>query len=151
MKGDDMSYQEQAMRGAAQPAREISGWAVGFTIFAGMVMIMAGAFQAIQGLAAVFEDDFFVLTRNYAFDLDVSTWGWIHLVWGIIVAAAGFSLFSGAVWARVVAVGIALVTGIVNFFYIPYYPVWSILIIALSIGVIWALTAHGRDIAADQP
>jgi hypothetical protein len=86
------------------------------------------------------------VTPNYVFKLDVTAWGWIHLLLGILIFAAGLGLFAGQVWARVVGVGLALLSAIATFGFIPYYPFWSVLIIALAIGVIWALTAHGRDI-----
>jgi hypothetical protein len=123
-----------------------SGMAVGFTIFAGVMMIMVGIFQGLWGLAAIIKDQFFVVTRNYAYNVDVTTWGWIHLVVAAIIVLAGFGLFSGAVWARTVGVTLAVLSAIANFLTIPYYPLWSILIIALDVFVIWALTAHGRDV-----
>lgn len=147
-----MSFQESAMEGAEPQtqAQAISGWAVGFTAFAGVLMIVAGMFQFFEGLAALIEDDFFALARAYAFDMSVTAWGWLHMLVGVIVALCGFLLFTGNLFARIVAIAIAVISAVVNFFYIPYYPVWSIVIIALAIGVIWALTAHGRDIAAAE-
>lgn len=126
-----------------------SGMAVGFTFFAGIMMIMVGAFDAIQGLAAVFKKDFYTVTSNYVFHFNVSTWGWIHLILGLIVLLAGFALFSGAVWARTVGVIMAAVIAISNFAFIPIYPVFSIVIIAVCVFVIWALTAHGRDVVVE--
>jgi hypothetical protein len=123
-----------------------SGMAVGFTIFAGVMMIMVGIFQGLWGLAAIIKDQFFLVTRNYAYNVDVTTWGWIHLIVAAIIVLAGFALFSGAVWARTVGVTLAVLSAIANFLTIPYYPLWSILIIALDVFVIWALTAHGRDV-----
>jgi hypothetical protein len=125
-----------------------SGAAIGFTAFAAWMMILVGSFHAIDGLAAIFKDEFFVQApvSGYLFKFDVTTWGWINLIGGIIVAIAGFSLFSGAVWARTVGVIIAALSAIGSFAYLPWYPVWAILIIALDVTVIWALTAHGRDI-----
>jgi hypothetical protein len=128
--------------------QERSGWAVGWTMFAGFMMIMIGAFHAISGLAGLIEDQFYRVTPNYVFEFDATTWGWIHLVLGAMVLLAGFGVFSGAVWARTVGVILASVSAIANFAFIPWYPVWSIVIIAIDITVIWALTAHGRDITA---
>lgn len=124
-----------------------SGTAVGFTFFAAMMMIMIGTFHAIAGLAAIIENTFYAATQNYILEFDVSTWGWIHLIVGVIVLLAGFALFSGAMWARTIGVILALLSAIANFAFIPYYPVWSIVMIAVNVTVIWALTAHGRDIA----
>ena len=120
-------------------ARE-SGWAIGGITFAGVMMIVIGVFQSIAGLAAIIEDEFFVVTQNYVFEGDVTMWGWIHLILGIVILLAGFALFAGATWARVVGIAFAVLVAVANFFFIPYYPFWSILIIALAVWVIWALT-----------
>jgi len=125
--------------------REVSGWAVGFTVFAAVMMIMVGVFQALQGLIAIFENEFYVQTRNYLFQFDATTWGWIHLVIGLLVAVAGWGLLSGQTWARIVAITLAALSATANFLFIPYYPFWSLLIIAVDVLVIWALTAHGRQ------
>jgi hypothetical protein len=122
---------------------EISGWATGGIVFAGTILLMVGIFQAIAGLVAIFDDNFYVVTRNYTFDLDTTAWGWIHLIIGILVAAVGWSLFSRRAWAGVAAITLAVLSAIANFFFIPYYPFWSILQIALAVWVIWALTRPG--------
>jgi hypothetical protein len=125
--------------------RDTSGMAVGFTVFAAIMMLMVGVFQALQGLIAIFENEFYVQTRNYLFEFDATTWGWIHLVIGLLVAFAGWGLLSGQTWARVVGITLAVLSATANFLFIPYYPFWSLLIITLNIFVIWALTAHGRE------
>ena len=125
--------------------RDTSGMAVGFTVFAAIMMLMVGVFQALQGLIAIFENEFYVQTRNYLFEFDATTWGWIHLVIGLLVAFAGWGLLSGQTWARVVGITLAVLSATANFLFIPYYPFWSLLIITLDIFVIWALTAHGRE------
>jgi hypothetical protein len=96
------------------------------------------------------EDEFYAVTPNYVFEFDDTTWGWVHLIGGIIILLAGFGLFSGAVWARTVGVIVATISAIISFFWIPLYPLWAITIIAIDVAVIWALTAHGRDITAVQ-
>jgi hypothetical protein len=132
----------------ATPQREtVSGWTTGFAYFAGAIMILIGIYHAISGLAAILEDEFFVVGRNYTFDLDVTAWGWIHLIGGIIVVLAGIGIYSGATWARTVGIVLAGLSAVANFFYIPYYPVWAVLIIALDIMVILALTAFSREAA----
>jgi len=119
---------------------------VGFIVFAAVMMMMAGVFQALAGLVAIFENTFYAATRNYLFEFDVSAWGWIHLILGVIVALAGFSLLSGATWARVVGITLAVLSAIANFAFIPYYPFWSLLIIALDVFVIWSLAVHGGKV-----
>jgi hypothetical protein len=125
---------------------EPPGWAVGFIVFAAVMMMMTGAFQALAGLVAIFENEFYVATRNYLFQFDATSWGWIHLIVGVIVALAGFALLSGATWARVVGITLAVLSAIANFLFIPYYPFWSLLIIALDVFVIWALAVHGGKV-----
>lgn len=117
-----------------------SGMAIGGVVFAGVMMIMIGAFQAISGLAAIIEDDLFVIGKDYIFELDTTAWGWVHLLLGIAILLAGFALFSGKIWAVTFAIVLATLSAIANFFYIPHYPFWAILIIALDVWVIWALT-----------
>jgi hypothetical protein len=131
-----------------EPERQRSGMAIGFTMFAAVMMIIMGFFHAFAGLAALFNDEQFVVTKDYLFKVDVTGWGWIHLILGIVVVLAGFALLTGAVWARTVGVLVAGISAIANFAYLPVYPVWAVIIIAVDITVIWALTAHGRDIAA---
>ena len=125
-----------------------SGWTVGFVLFAAVMLMIIGAFQAIAGIAAIFEDDFFVVGPNYIYDVDVTVYGWIHLILGVIMFLAGLGVMAGATWARVVGIGLASLSAIANFFFIPYYPLWSILVIALDVAVIWALAVYGRREAA---
>jgi hypothetical protein len=131
---------------AGRADQATSGWAVGFILFAGIMMIMVGIWQALQGLVAIFENEFYVATRNYLFQFDATAWGWIHLLLGLLVAFAGWGLLSGRTWARVVAITLAVLSAIANFLFIPYYPIWSLLIIAVDVFVIWALVAHGREV-----
>ena len=127
--------------------RPRSGLAVGTIVFAGVAMLMMGAFHALQGLVALLNDTFYVVGQEWTFQFDVSSWGWIHLIFGLVVVVAGFFVFSGAVWARSVGVAVAVISAILNFMWLPYYPVWSLLIIAVDVLVVWALTVHGRDFA----
>jgi hypothetical protein len=129
-----------------QQQQQQSGWAIGWTYFAAFIMMMIGVWHAIAGLASIVNDDFMVITQEYVFKFNSATWGWIHLILGILVVLAGFGLFSGAVWARTVGVILAVVSGIAAFAWLPYQPFWAILIGFAAISVIWALTVHGRDV-----
>lgn len=120
-----------------------SGWALGGIVFAATMMVLIGGFQIIAGLAAIINDDFFVVGANYTYDLDASAWGWIHLIIGIVVLLGGFALLQRRLWAAALAIGLAMLSAIANFFFIPYYPFWSILMIAMAIFVIWAITRPG--------
>ena len=122
-------------------------WAMGAILFAAVMMMMAGVFQMLAGLVAVFEDEFFVTTPNYVFQFDATTWGWIHLVVGAVVALAGFGVMRGNLAARILGIALAALSAVTNFMFIPYYPFWSIAIIALDIFIIWAHAAHGHAAA----
>jgi hypothetical protein len=138
---------------AAASTREYSAGAVGVTVFAGILMIMTGVFHAIQGIVALVNDTFFVVGKEYVFSFDVTGWGWAHLVLGVVVATAGFFLFQGATWARTVAVIAASLSILASFAWMPFYPIWSLTVMAFDVFVIWAVTVHGRDIlrAGEMP
>jgi hypothetical protein len=142
---------DEAYPSRARGQEATSGTAVGFILFAAIMMIMVGCFQFFEGLVAVFNDTFYVATRNYLFQFDATTWGWIHLLVGLIVAFAGWGLLSGRTWARVVGITVALLSAITNFLFIPYYPFWALLLITLDIFVVWAIAAHGGDLRDTAP
>jgi hypothetical protein len=123
--------------------KDQSGWAVGGVVFAAMMMVMIGLFQFFQGLAAIINDEFFVSLPNYAFELDLTAWGWIHLILGVILVASGLFLFAGSAVAGAVAMALAGISALSNFFFIPYYPFWSIVMIALAVYVMWAIPRAG--------
>ena len=127
-----------------------TGW-VGWLVFAGIMMILVGAFQVIDGLIALFKDDFYVVRPNgLVVNVDYTAWGWTHLLLGVLLIAAGYAVFSGRVWGRTLGVIAALLSAIVNFAFIPAYPVWSILIITVDVLVIYALIAHGGELRKDR-
>jgi len=123
--------------------RRPSEWALTGVMFAAVMLMLVGIFQFFAGLAAIINDDFYVKTAHYTYDLDVTAWGWIHLVIGIVVFLAGLGLFSGKLWAGITAIFIACLSAFANFLFIPYYPFWSILMIAIDVWVIWSLTRPG--------
>jgi hypothetical protein len=112
------------------------------------MLIIVGVVDVIQGIVALANDEFFVVTQEWVFKFDITTWGWIQLILGVVLIASGIGIFSANVLARTVGVIVAAVAAIVNFAWLPYYPVWSLVAISIAIAVIWALTAHGRDIAS---
>ena len=108
--------------------------------FAGAMLMVVGLFQFFQGLTAVVNgSQFFVTTPNFIFQLNTTTWGWIHLILGIIVAAAGLFIFTGNVVSRGLGILLAGLQAVVNFLWLPYYPVWGLVIIALDVFIIWSL------------
>ena len=118
----------------------ISGWATGGIVFAATMMLIAGVFHIITGLVAIFDDDFFVVARNYTFDLDVTGWGWIQLILGVLLLSAGWGLFNRSTWAGVFTIFVASLSAIANFFFIPYYPIWALVVIGIDVWVIWSVT-----------
>jgi hypothetical protein len=127
------------------PSNNENAWADGISIFAGAALLTVGLFQFLEGVSAAAKDDVFVSTRNYVFELDLTTWGWVHIVIGILVAVVGGAILAGQTWALVAGVVLAVLSALLNFLWLPYYPAWAILIIAFDVAVIWALsTVLGR-------
>jgi hypothetical protein len=131
-----------------QSGRPVNAWAGGLALFAAVMMLVGGIFQALEGLAAILDDSLFSVAVEYAYEVDVTAWGWIHLIGGIVVAVAGFFVLRGMLWARLVGIVVAAGSAILHFFYIPYYPIWSVLIIALDVAVIWALATYRDEVIA---
>jgi hypothetical protein len=120
-------------------------FAAGTSMFAAIIMVTVGFIQFCQGIAAVADDEVFVRGIDYVYKFDLTTWGWIHLVLGALVAIVGLALFTGAGWARVSAIIVAAISILANFLWLPYYPAWSLLIIALDVVVIWAVSTWNPD------
>ena len=123
------------VRGDGEP----SGAALAMTIMAAVFMIITGTLGLLEGLAAVIKGSFYVVLPNYAFSMSATGWGVVHLILGGLVVVAGIALFTDHLWARIVGATLAAFMIVANFVYLPYYPVWAIVIIALNAFVIWAL------------
>jgi hypothetical protein len=128
-----------------------SSWAFGLTLFAVSMLAISGVWQVIAGVSAVLHDEVFVNTAGYVYALDLTAWGWIHLLLGLLAVAAGVAILLGQTWARVVGIVFAGASMVTNFLFIPYHPIWSLLVIALGAAVIWALSTSARpDVLAGQ-
>jgi hypothetical protein len=137
---DQSTYENRALD------RAPSGWA-GWAVFAGIVMITMGAYQAIVGLVALFDDGYYVVRPSgLVVNVDYTAWGWTHLIIGLLAFFAGFGVLSGKTWARAVGITLAGVGAIVNFAFIAAFPVWGIILITMDIVIIYALAAHGREL-----
>ena len=128
---DDTAYAEPRPSGVAR----------GLTIFAAVLLMLSGIWNFFEGLAAIVHGSYYVVTHNFVFNISVTSWGWWHLIMGIIVFAVGACLIMDMLWARVTGVVIAGLSAVANFLYIPYQPVWSFVVIAIDVLVIWALLA----------
>jgi len=118
---------------------ETSGTAFGISIFAGVLLATLGAFEILQGLSAVLKDNVYVSGLNYVFEVNLTTWGWVHMLLGAIGVAVGIGILKGQVWANSAGIGFAVLSALAQFAFMPYYPFWSMAIIAMDILVIWAL------------
>jgi hypothetical protein len=121
-----------------------TGW-TGWITFAAVMMILAGSLNLLYGIIAAVNDEWVVFTNRANVYLDISEWGWVHIIAGSIVLRSGIGLFSGNILARTLAVIVAGINLLVNFFFIPVYPLWAITVIVIDLLVIWAVTAHGRE------
>lgn len=124
-----------------------SGW-VAWVEFAGLMLCLSGGFHVIQGLVALFrhEEVLLVTEDRLVVNVDYTAWGWIHLVIGVLLLLAGVGLFSGRAVARIVGVGVALLSALVNVAFLPAYPLWSVMMIALDVVVVWAIIVHGGEL-----
>jgi len=134
---------------AIDNSRQVTGW-VGWVYFASFLLILGGVFQVIMGFTALLNDQFYVVTNNNLIAFDITTWGWIHLLLGLVMVIIGISLFAGRTWARVTAIILASLNFIGQFAFIGVYPWWSVTAMILDILVIYALTVHGDEVAIDQ-
>jgi hypothetical protein len=121
-----------------------SGAVIGFTLVAAVLMMLSGAWNVLEGIAAIIRGQFFVVLPNYAYSVSATGWGWTHLIMGVVVFVAGACLFMEQTWARITAVAVVSLSAIGNFLFIPYAPIWSIVVIALDMFVIWALLTPRR-------
>ncbi len=129
---------------------EATGW-TGWIAFAGVMMVLLGTFHAIEGLVAIFDDGYYLVSQEgLVVSVDYTGWGWAHLLLGIIVALAGVSLFAGRMWARIVAVLASMLSAVVNIVFFAAFPFWSATMIVLNILIIWAVMVHGSEMKSDE-
>ena len=130
----------------------MSGW-TGYIGFAALMLIVVGCFQGLAGIVALFKDDSYyaVPKDGLVVSVDYTAWGWTHLLFGVVAILVAAGMFSGQTWSRVVAVIFAIASAVVNVAYLDAKPVWSTLIIAFDILLIWALTVHGREMKYVNP
>ncbi|MCT4353962.1 hypothetical protein M5362_12565 [Streptomyces sp. Je 1-79] len=130
----------------SEPGGKGAAHSSGWLVFAAVIMLFSGIMTLLGGISAIAKDDVFLATRNYVYELNLTGWGWIHLILGIVIALTGVALFTGATWARVVGVVLAGLSMIANFLWLPYTPGWALLFIALDAVIIWALCVSPRPV-----
>ncbi len=127
------------------PPPEPSAW-TGYITFAATLLLLVGGFQVIMGFTALFEDNYFLVGPNgLVVSANYTAWGWTHIGIGAVAIAAGAGLFTGAMWARVLGVVIAMVSAIVQMAFVAAFPFWSVTVIAIDVFAIYAIIAHGRE------
>jgi hypothetical protein len=126
------------------PAEYLTKW-VGWVVFAGLVMVAGGVLNVIQGLVALLDEEYYAAQSDLMIDMSYQVWGWVLLLFGAFIAAAGYELLSGRMWARWIAVVLLAADALINFAFAAGYPFWSVLAIALDVIVIYALIVHGRE------
>lgn len=132
-----------------QPHTTRQNWASGLTVFAAVMLMIGGVLAIFRGVMGINKDAVFVTTPSYVFQFDLTGWGWLHLSLGIVAVLASFGLLQNSVWARIVGVGIAAFILVANFLSLPYFPVWSVVMIAITGFIIWALcVGRGGDASA---
>jgi len=125
---------------------EPTGW-VGWVLFAAIMLVLVGAFQAIMGLVALFDDGYYLVPgTSLVVQVDYSTWGWIHLLLGVVAVIAGGGILAGQTWARIIGVILAGISALANMAFLAAYPIWSVLIITFDVIAIYALVVHGREV-----
>lgn len=127
-----------------------SGMVMGFTGYAILLMVLIGIFSFFSGLVGILKNEIYRVPRDYVFDLGVVGVGIVQMGIGALLVVSAVMIMTGAVWARAVGVAVAAISAVINFLAIPYYPVWSLLVLALDIGVIWALVVHGNELLGDE-
>ena len=137
--------QRREPRGYEDP----SGWA-GWVVFGGVMLILLGIVHVMQGIVALVNDDYYLVTREgLVLNLDFTSWGWTHLVLGVLLGLVGVGLLAGNTAARVAGVVLAVLSAVVNLLFITAYPAWSVVVIALDVIVIYSIVVHGRELRAD--
>jgi len=129
------------------PSRGSATAWVGFVLFGGIMLMMMGSFQAIEGFVALFKEDYYLVTRNdLVLTIDYTSWGWTHLLIGLAGIGVGLGVLLGQMWARVLGIVVAVISALANIAFLPAYPIWCTIVIATDVLVIYALAVHGREV-----
>ncbi|MEU4651420.1 DUF7144 family membrane protein [Nocardia fluminea] len=109
-------------------------------MLAAAALLISGTLSILRGIAGVTEDDVFLIPGEYTYQLDVSAWGWVHLVLGALLVVVALGMMVNATWARIFAYCLAALSIVANFLSLPYYPWWSAILIVMDLIVIWAVS-----------
>ncbi|SHI13989.1 DUF7144 family membrane protein [Streptomyces sp. 3214.6] len=140
----DPSHQGTGTPGRTSPPAARAGLAAGGVLFAGVLMFVSGILAVFQGIAAISDDDVYARVGDYVYEMNLTGWGWVLLIVGVVAAVTGWGLLKGAEsveWARIMGIVLASLSLILQFLFLPYAPVWALVQIAIDVFVIWALAA----------
>ncbi|MFG2311917.1 hypothetical protein ACGFS9_25095 [Streptomyces sp. NPDC048566] len=140
--GDQWSGAAPAAGGYGPPPSGDSAWASGGVTFAGVLLLVNGFLNILQGISAIAKDNVYARVDDYVYRINLTGWGWILLIVGVIAAVVGAGILKGAAWARITGIALASVSMLFHFMFLPYAPVWSVIMIAIDIFVIWALATY---------
>ncbi|MGW1722493.1 DUF7144 family membrane protein [Streptomyces sp. NPDC002306] len=119
-----------------------TGWVTGGVAFAGVLMLLNGVLAIFEGISAIAKDDVYTLVDDYVYKINLTGWGWILLIVGVVGVIVGAGVLKGAAWARAAGIALAALSIIFHFMFLPYQPIWSVIVIAIDVFVIWALAAY---------
>jgi len=122
-----------------------SAWVSGLALFGGVVMLVDGIFAILNGIMGIAKDQVYLATPSYVFRFNLTAWGWIHLVLGVLLVVIGVAILRGMVWGRMAGIFLASLSVIVNLVWLPHYPLWSLIAVGLGVAVIWALAVYNPD------
>jgi hypothetical protein len=140
---------KSALTPDAKESAALSDWVYAFIFFGASIMLVVGTMHMLQGMVAVLDDSFYIVKDEYPFEIDVTVWGWLHLLSGALMIIAAIGLVSGSAISRILAIVLASLSAVWSFYSIPYYPIWSIIILVLDAGMIWIVARHGRQLAEE--
>src|SRR6188508_1334976 len=128
-------------------SKSMAGW-IGF---AGILMLIVGSIDFFQGLIALFEDEYFVVTRSGFLVVDLTAWGWIMMIWGVLLVLGGLGLLSAQGWARWFTIVVVCLNFIAQLGFLgnSQYPLWSLTVMALNVIILFALTARWSESTSD--
>ena len=135
----------QRTAGASSPG--LGAWVTGGVVFAGVLLLMNGLLAILQGISALAADDVYAHVDNYVYKINLTGWGWILVILGAVAACAGAGILRGAEWARTAGMFLAALSMVAQFMFLPYAPLWSVIMIALDFFVIWALASYRPEAA----
>jgi hypothetical protein len=146
--GDQWSGAAPAAGGLGPPPSG-GGWVSGGVTFAGILLVVNGCLHILQGISAIAKDDVYARVNDYIYRINLTGWGWILLTLGVISGLVGWAILMGAGWARITGILLASLNMLFQFMFLPYAPIWAVLVIAIDVFVIWALASYRPD--ARQP